>query len=143
MSALSERINAANHQGWKSRRIEAEAKKAGFTLSNATAHKILTGTHGLVTDDSLRALEALFGVDFGELRGLLDLPADAEPWEPPLAAARLTHTQRELLEALIHQLVKPAPSAATVDEVERRRLLREQQGTKKKAARKTTDPRKK
>lgn len=110
MSALSERINAANHQGWNSRQVEARAKKAGHTLSNGTAFKILRGTHGAVTDDTLHALADVFGLKFDELRNLVGLPAGDEPWVPPVASSRLTSIQRELLEALIHQLVRPTES---------------------------------
>lgn len=113
MSALSERINAANHQGWNSRQIEARAKKEGFTLSNGTAFKILKGTHGTVSDDTLRALGKVFGIGFDELRTLVGLPAGDEPWTPPVVSSRLTSIQRELLEQLIHQLVRPTESAGS------------------------------
>lgn len=113
MSALSERINAANHQRWNSRQIEAKAKEAGFTLSNGTAHKVLRGTHGVVSDDTLRALAKVFGLKFDDLRALVGLPAGDAPWIPPVVSSRLTSIQRELLEALIHQLVRPTESAGT------------------------------
>lgn len=113
MSALSERIAKANKsRGLNSRSVEAEAKAAGFTLSNGTAHKVLTGTHGTVSNDTLHALEHVFGVPFAELSGLVGVSGVDEPWSPPEASARLTTQQRELLEALIHQLVRPVEREA-------------------------------
>jgi hypothetical protein len=113
VSALSERIAKANKgRGLNSRKVEAAAKAAGFTLSNGTAYKVLTGTHGTVSNDTLHALEYVFGVPFEELSGLVGVSGVDEPWSPPEASARLTTQQRELLDALIHQLVRPVEREA-------------------------------
>ncbi len=113
MTALSERIAASNPHGYKSRRVERLAKDAGYSLSNQTAHNVLEGKHGDVTDETLRAFAHVFGIDFAELRELAGHDRIDEPWQPPVNADRLTGPQRELVTALINQLTR-RPAAAAV-----------------------------
>jgi hypothetical protein len=107
VSALSQRIANANHEGLTSRAVVKRAAEFGIKVSHGTIANIFKGSHGTLEDNTLRALERVFGIPFAELRQLVGLGPEDEPWDPPAVASRLSTKQRRLVESLIHELVRP------------------------------------
>jgi transcriptional regulator with XRE-family HTH domain len=109
VSALSDRIAAANRDNLSSRGISSRAAEFGIRVAHGTFANILNGTHGTPEDKTLRALSKVFQIPFGELRRLSGLTPTEEPWTPPGVAARLSPKQRKIVESLINELVRPEP----------------------------------
>lgn len=157
MTELSDLITEANRErGLSTREIEADATKRGHKLSHSTAGKILNGTHGRVSQDSVRALEAVFGIHRDKISKAAGLLPIGERYEPPSESSMLTERQRLAITELILSIVSeggmahgnaapsktPDPGPADQpgkDELDERRGRRKPQ-VQKRAARETTEP---
>jgi hypothetical protein len=111
---FSEAVKAAEQRSATKgpRAISRAAKAKGFTLSHGTVSKVLNGTHGNVNDETILGLAAVLPITEDQLREALGV-AGAGPYKPPAAADRLTTVQRDLINALIHQIVRPEVGAST------------------------------
>ncbi|CAN5478545.1 hypothetical protein BH10ACT8_BH10ACT8_00660 [soil metagenome] len=113
MSALSEKLVAANSAGLSARAISRKAREAGYHLHHDTVARYLGGSHGRPDESTLTALAAVLGVGLADLRRAADLPSDeVEPYLPPAEASRLTRRQRRAVDELIRAMVQPPRTAA-------------------------------
>lgn len=115
MTKFSEVVAAAERRSTVRgpRAISRAAKAKGFSLSHGTVSKVLNGTHGNVSDDTVEALAAVLPVSKAKLHEALGV-AGSRTYKPPAAANRLTSVQRDLINALIHQIVRPEEGSGDV-----------------------------
>lgn len=111
MSALSDRLREA--AGGKTYDDVVElTHQAGMPLGKGTVHRLMTGAHGKVKQDTLIAIAKALRLDERELRVLADRPAgDLGPYIPTKNAASLTKEQRDAIDRMIDAFVGGDSSA--------------------------------
>ncbi len=125
MTALSDRLVAANTQGLSARAVARLARDAGYTLNHDTAARYLRGDHGMPDEATLIAFAEVLHVPLTELRQAARLPAEmTEPYRPPVESSRLTLRQRRAVDEIIRAMLVPRASdepANVTDLSDRRR----------------------
>lgn len=107
MSDLSDRLSRAKDElGYSTRQISAEADKAGYRVSNATAAVYTNGKHGKPDARTVEALSVVLRVPLAELRELAGLPQQHGKFELAPEADTLTAPQRAAVNEVIRQLAE-------------------------------------
>lgn len=107
MSDLSDRLSRAKDElGYSTRQISAEADKAGYRVSNATAAVYTNGKHGKPDARTVEALSVVLRVPLDELRELAGLPQQHGKFDLAPEADTLTAPQRAAVNEVIRQLAE-------------------------------------
>jgi len=114
MSALSDRLVAANTGGLSARAVARAAQERGHTLNHDTAARYLRGDHGRPDEATLVALADVLSVPLRELRAAAGLPSETTtPYIPPPEASRLTRRQRRAVDEVIRSMLDPGRTGVT------------------------------
>ncbi|MFC0673500.1 hypothetical protein [Brachybacterium hainanense] len=106
MSGLSDLLQRLNTEGWSSRRIEREAERHGYRLSNATVARYLRGAHPpMPATETLQAFADVFRVDVNRLAAAAGQPSIGEPFDLGPESARLTGPQREAVRHVVRVML--------------------------------------
>jgi hypothetical protein len=114
MTALSDRLTAANVEAHSARALSRMARERGHSINHDTVARYLRGAHGTPDEATLIGFADVLRIPLRDLRAAAGLPSElTAPYVPPVEASRLTRRQRRAVDEIIRSMVEPSRVDAT------------------------------